>query len=175
MTSFSHKKTFKVEVDVPPEKAYDCFLQFVWWGGGGLGAPKQIYKPEGAVEGSGRGVPGGIHEVILRADRGKSLEYTLQKNMMFPVSQHLGVVTFSEVGPSATQVVWTIYYTPLPLMNIICLLMLTSISLFLSHLKNKVENGSSIESKITNYRFPTKPTCFLLLAAGALSAIIWRK
>lgn len=77
-------------------QAYDAFMAYIWWDGGAPPGLVTKEDDERSGQGSIRSVPGGIHEKILTAEHGNFLEYTLTKNGPFPVTTHLGKITFKK-------------------------------------------------------------------------------
>lgn len=140
--TFERKATFDVFVSSPPAEVFDAFVEYLWWGGGGLPAPGVVAK--GAADGltgSIRSVSGGIHEEILSAEKGISIVYTLRKKSFFPVSHHLGRVSFGKQA-GGTLVTWEVGYTPFRCMNLLVVLLLNAIPFMLSNLRKHVESGS---------------------------------
>jgi uncharacterized protein YndB with AHSA1/START domain len=112
--------------DAPLEVVYEKFYDVVWKDGGGLG-PKfltKIVQPGNAEthEGEVRSVPLNLmHERILRTEKDKFVEYTVeQESMATPFAAHLGRVDFSVEEGGKTKVVWSVRYTPKPLMSLMC-------------------------------------------------------
>lgn len=133
---------FEVLVNGSPEDAYDAFGSVVWWGGGGLGTPGVVERGDPrTLEGSVRCVPLGIHESAVRTSYPNYFEYTLTKKSIFPVSSHLGQVSFKPAREDQTLILWNVYYTPLPCLNWLARLMMSFLPFFLQSLKTSMESN----------------------------------
>ncbi len=138
----------EIAIQAPSEVVFDHFVSDVWWGGGGLGVPGVINQGNSKnLEGSVRSVRGGLHESIIGTDYGKYIEYTVSRNpfYFFPVTKHLGRVNFetgSIESKPTTKILWRVRYTPLFGCNIIVYLMVSLLSICLSHLKSECEKDT---------------------------------
>lgn len=123
MDKGTHTHVAETLVFAPAELVHKTFLSRVWWGGGfpsymPLPASGVAQKPKNeAGVGAIRQVPGFILEEILDAKMGEFIEYTLKRKMFMPVSYHRGRVSFFPAGPGCTRVVWTVSYTPFPVVG----------------------------------------------------------
>ena len=131
-------------------EAYDCFVRFIWWGGGGFGKAGVIREGNSTtLEDSVRSVPLGIHEAVLKVVYPSSIEYTLIQKSIFPVSAHHGKISFNVVEgeQKSLNVVWSVRYTPYRCMNWLVRVMLLCLDMQLQALKMEIENEKCSKEK----------------------------
>ena len=142
---------FEVLVHQDPIEAHKIFLEKTWWRGG-LPVPAIPYVTgtyvvqkanDEAGTGGVREVPLFLQERILKAELGKYIEYTVERRVWFPVTSHLGLVSFHQAGPGATRVVWEINFTPKPHAFLMLPFMWVMIDLFLVDYKSFTDKNHS--------------------------------
>jgi nucleoside-diphosphate-sugar epimerase len=152
---------------------FDAFAEHVWWGGGGTGKCGQVeLGDEKSLEGAIRSVPG-THEEVLKSEHGKFIQYTLKNNYIFPVNGHLGKVSF-EKGDGGTNVTWFVQYTPKFGLNWLCLVMLSMLPMFLSHLEKKVSCSRKKSSGRSWVLWPLLMVCFIAVAGRFGNGVVER-
>ncbi|CAK9005661.1 unnamed protein product [Durusdinium trenchii] len=93
------------------ESCYEMFLEVVWRQGGGLGAPRIVEEGEPSGRHCARRVGLCIVERIQEAERGKFIEYTIDKGP-WPTSYNRARVSF-EALDGGTLVTWRSNFTQL--------------------------------------------------------------
>lgn len=107
--------TCKAEVACEASKAYQEWLDVVWYGGGGMPGSVTVIERGDANTGLGslRNVGGGVLEKILSVEVPNSVTYAVIGGP-FPLNHHRGTVKFlaKEGQGKTTEIVWTCDYEP---------------------------------------------------------------
>lgn len=112
--------TLAASVPVPPDVAYNTFVDYVWRKGGGLPLPPPIVLIDGGEYGVGFTrliVPPFLMEQITSGTYPSELVYRVTNPgyLTYPVSAHEGRIIFEPAeGRTITIVKWNVKATPLP-------------------------------------------------------------